>query len=62
MCSAQNMGVRHRERPVWDRAASASAVIDDVIGDLIFQACRNARGGLWEARGSIAYQCSLVYG
>jgi hypothetical protein len=41
--------------------ASAGAVIHDAIGDLLYQARNNARGSLWESRGSIVYQCSNVY-
>jgi hypothetical protein len=41
--------------------ASARAVIYGIIGDLLYQVRNNARGSLWESRGSIVYQCSFVY-
>lgn len=41
--------------------ASAGAVIHDVIGDLLYQARNNARGALWEARGTIVNQGLIVY-
>jgi len=41
--------------------ASAGAVIHEVVGDLLYQARNNARGALWEACGTIACHCSLVY-
>jgi hypothetical protein len=41
--------------------ASAGAMIYDAIGDLLYQARNNARGALWESRGNMTYQCSLVY-
>jgi hypothetical protein len=41
--------------------ASAGAVIHDAVGDLLYQARNNARSALWEARGNITYQASLVY-
>lgn len=46
---------------IIETPASAGAVIHEVIGDLLYQARNNARGALWESRGSLAYQCSLVY-
>jgi hypothetical protein len=41
--------------------ASAGAVIHDAIGDLLYQARNNARSSLWESRGTMTYQCSLLY-
>ena len=46
---------------IVETPASAGAVIHEVIGDLLYQARNNARGALWEARGNLVYQGSLVY-
>jgi predicted nucleotidyltransferase len=46
---------------IVETPASAGAVIHEAIGDLLYQARNNARGALWESRGNITYQCSLVY-
>jgi predicted nucleotidyltransferase len=46
---------------IIETPASARAVIYDAIGDLLYQARNNARGSLWESRGNMTYQCSLVY-
>jgi predicted nucleotidyltransferase len=46
---------------IVETPASAGAVIHEVIGDLLYQSRNNARGALWEARGNISYQCSVVY-
>lgn len=46
---------------IVETSASAGAVIHEVIGDLMYQARNNARGAQWEARGTLANQCSLVY-
>lgn len=46
---------------IVETAASAGAVIHDLIGDLLYQARNNARCALLEARGTLANQCSLVY-
>jgi predicted nucleotidyltransferase len=46
---------------IVETPASAGTVIYGVIGDLLYQARNNARDSLWESRGNLAYQCSLVY-
>jgi len=46
---------------IVETPASAGAVIHEAIGDLLYQARNNVRGALWESRGNIVYQCSLVY-
>ncbi|HEU5102478.1 MAG TPA: hypothetical protein VFU22_25820, partial [Roseiflexaceae bacterium] len=41
--------------------ASAASVMYGAIEDMLYQARNNARGALWEARGSITYQASQVF-
>ncbi len=46
---------------IIETPASAGALIHEVIGEMLYQARNNARGALWESRGNLVYQCSLVY-
>jgi hypothetical protein len=46
---------------IVETPASAGKIIHEVIGDLLYGTRNNARGALWEARGSIVYHASNVY-
>ena len=46
---------------IVETPASAGAIIHEVVGDLLYQARNNARHALWESRGNLAFQCSVVY-